>query len=186
MLPPCKSNRTLTCLVTACVVALSVGNVLADQPIDFVREIAPIFQQHCLRCHGPGKTSGDFSIESAGQVLTADILVAGDPAASHLVALISGDDPEMPKEGRPLNETEVEKIRRWIRQGAIWPSDFKLKQRSKADGTWWSLQPVAEVDAAGRRSNESYRSFCAEQACRAADRTIAASRSPHADSPALF
>ena len=140
--------------MTACFVALSVGNVSADQPIDFAGEIAPIFQQHCLRCHGPGKTSGDFSIESAEKVLTEEILIAGDPAASHLVALISGDDPEMPKEGRPLTESEVEKIRRWIRQGAMWPSDVKLKQRSKADGTWWSLQPVTEVTPpAGEATN---------------------------------
>jgi mono/diheme cytochrome c family protein len=135
----------LRCFATACLIMLSAGNSSADQPIDFARDVAPIFQTHCLRCHGPGKASGDFSIVSADEVFSDQWLVAGDPEASQLFTLISGDQPEMPKAGRPLSQNQVETIRRWIEQGAVWPSEIKLQQRSKADSSWWSLQPVANI-----------------------------------------
>ncbi|NND98830.1 MAG: DUF1553 domain-containing protein, partial [Pirellulaceae bacterium] len=31
----------------------------------------------------------------------------------------------------------------WIAQGAPWPDDLHVRERSKADKTWWSLQPLA-------------------------------------------
>jgi len=33
----------------------------ADRPVDFARDVAPIFQAHCVRCHHPAHKSGDLS-----------------------------------------------------------------------------------------------------------------------------
>ncbi len=126
----------------ATVLALTAADA-AD--VQFQRDVAPIFQSHCLRCHGPGKASGDFSIVSADDLVKKEFLVPGDPDSSHLLALITGDEPEMPKEGRPLSDVQVETIRQWVLQGADWPREFKLQQRSKADSSWWSLQSVAPI-----------------------------------------
>ena len=48
----------------------------------------------------------------------------------------------MPKDAPPLAAAEVELIRKWIQQGAEWPDNFTVREKSRADGTWWSLQPV--------------------------------------------
>jgi hypothetical protein len=75
-----------------------------------------------------------------------EYVVAGEPDSSHLIDLISGDDPEMPQEGVPLSDQQVSIIRDWITAGADWPDHITLHEPSKADTTWWSLQPLAEFD----------------------------------------
>ncbi len=30
----------------------------ADETVDFVREVQPILQKHCLKCHGPEEQNG--------------------------------------------------------------------------------------------------------------------------------
>ena len=49
----------------------------------------------------------------------------------------------MPKQGNPLSVEEVAIFDRWIAEGAQWPDDFTVRERSKADSSWWSLQPLA-------------------------------------------
>jgi hypothetical protein len=51
----------------------------------------------------------------------------------------------MPKEGAPLTEAQVAAIRQWITEGAHWPADLVLQPPSRADATWWSLQPLVVV-----------------------------------------
>ena len=45
-----------------------------------------------------------------------------------------------------LSDDEIDLIRRWIQQGAEWPDDSHVKATSKADGSWWSLQPTEQID----------------------------------------
>ena len=52
----------------------------------------------------------------------------------------------MPKEGAPLPSEEVARIRRWIAEGAVWPAHVVVRQTAKADGSWWSLQPLVATD----------------------------------------
>ncbi len=153
-----------------------MGRTRGDDPVDFVRDVAPIFQDHCLRCHGPGDQEGDFSIASAADLVANEFVVLGDPDSSHLVQLISGDEPEMPKEGRPLSDADVETIRRWVKQGASWPSEVYLQLRSKADRSWWSLQRVPVVEPPQRKDKHPIDRFVRQKL---ADRGIAPS--PPAD-----
>ncbi|MGI9457495.1 MAG: DUF1549 and DUF1553 domain-containing protein, partial [Aeoliella sp.] len=50
--------------------------------------------------------------------------------------------PEMPKEGPPLSSDQVATIRRWIADGAKWPREKVLVDKSLADTNWWSLRPL--------------------------------------------
>ena len=96
-------------------------------------------------CHLPGNRKGDISLATLGDLAENEYVVPGDPDSSYLVDLIAGDGdeaPEMPKDGEPLSEDQVALIRRWIVEGAKWPDEVVLRERSKADGTWWSLQPL--------------------------------------------
>ena len=131
----------------------------AGATFDFSRDIAPIFEQHCMRCHGPGNEKGDISLATIADLMENEYVVAGDPDASHLVELITptdGERPEMPKEGDSLSAEQVTLVRRWIAAGAQWPASVILREPSKADKTWWSLQPLSVADGvAGVERSES-------------------------------
>jgi hypothetical protein len=51
----------------------------------------------------------------------------------------------MPKDGKPLTATEVSLLRRWVMAGAVWPKDVVIKERARADKSWWSLRPLGHV-----------------------------------------
>ena len=86
------------------------GNGAADEP-DFETQIAPLLQQRCLRCHSPGINKGDLSLATIEDLSDNDYLSAGDPANSYLLELVTsqnGAPPEMPQDGPPLSEQEVD------------------------------------------------------------------------------
>jgi cytochrome c553 len=98
----------------------------ADHKVDFAREIKPIFEASCIKCHGRGRTKGDLSIESRETLLkggeSGPAIVPGASVESHLVELVAGLDPDsvMPQKGKRLTPEQVGLLRAWIDQGATW------------------------------------------------------------------
>jgi hypothetical protein len=119
----------------------------AGERIDFGRDVAPILEQHCLRCHRPGHKKGDISLATFADLAAGEYVVPGRPEESQLVALVEpgdpGQRPAMPRQGAPLSTGQVGVLRRWIAEGAHWPAGVALQARSASSG-WWSLVPVAE------------------------------------------
>src|SRR5919197_1233164 len=80
----------------------------ADHKIDFAREIKPIFEASCIKCHGRGRTKGDLSIESRETLLkggeSGPAIVPGKSEESRLIELVAGLDPDgvMPQKGKRL------------------------------------------------------------------------------------
>jgi mono/diheme cytochrome c family protein len=66
-------------------------------PVDFARDIQPIFEASCVQCHGRGKNKGLFSLETRQDFVeggeTGVAAVAGKSAESLVVAMISGLNP---------------------------------------------------------------------------------------------
>ncbi len=130
--------------------ALSCSATVADEPgdfepIDFGKHIAPIIEQHCVRCHSPTNKKGDVSLATFDDLKSNKYVVDGNPDASYLIELVTSQDgqpPAMPKKATPLSDDEVAKLRQWIEQGAKWPSDVVIREKAKADASWWSLQPL--------------------------------------------
>ena len=123
-------------------------------PIDFERDIAPILAAKCLPCHGPEKERSGYrldvrAIALGGGELSAPNILPGDAAASPLFRYVSGADEEMamPPKGAPLDEREVELVRRWIDEGAAWPEHASAAVADPTD--WWSLRPIARPHLPG-------------------------------------
>jgi hypothetical protein len=127
-----------------------------DRPIDFRRDILPIFEQHCQKCHGPHKQENDLRLDSASAILLGGIsgpaVVPGQPSASLLIQAASGSDKTtpMPPEGDPLTVEQIAWISRWIELGAKAPDDetaapahSKPSHSKQAPSTHWSFQPLA-------------------------------------------
>lgn len=100
----------------------------ADHKIDFAREIKPIFEASCIKCHGRGKEKGGLRIDTRDTLLKGGdsgvVVVPGKSAESLLIALVQGFDPEsiMPKKGSRLSAAQIGQLRAWIDQGLPWDS----------------------------------------------------------------
>jgi len=123
-----------------------------DVPVDFFRDIQPILGDYCVRCHGGVRelplAGGAFpplnlqSREKAAHVLGE----AGNPESSRLYIRVVTENPEvrMPLGQQAMPADKINKLRRWIFQGAPWP-------------TQWSFAPIVPVDPASIAvSNEAW------------------------------
>ena len=94
--------------------------------VQFTRDIKPIFDASCVKCHGRGKAKGGFSLETRELFLkggdTGAPAAAGKSAESLLVELVAGFDPEkiMPEKGSKLTPKQIGLLRAWIDQGLPW------------------------------------------------------------------
>jgi Protein of unknown function (DUF1553)/Protein of unknown function (DUF1549)/Planctomycete cytochrome C len=126
-------------------IALLAGSVHADDQL-FRERIAPIFESRCVRCHEGEKPKGGLSLVSAGKLQkggeNGPDVAPGKPDESSLLDYVSGDKPEMPKDGKPLSADEVAAIREWIQDGAVWPAGTELTDKRQYDFNWWSLRPL--------------------------------------------
>jgi len=102
----------------------------AAEKNDFSRQIKPILEQNCYKCHGGEKPKSHFRLTSREAALKGgehgvDIL-PGDSTNSPLIHYVARlvPDMEMPPEGRgtPLSQQEVGLLRAWIDQGVAWES----------------------------------------------------------------
>ncbi|QDU07255.1 DUF1553 domain-containing protein [Gimesia aquarii] len=136
---------------SACVLLFASGKTpKTDSKVDFEKEIAPLIVEHCIRCHNPGNEKGELSLDSIQALKEKAYLSPGKPGESYLLDVIrvssKSGKAEMPKEGKPLSDAEFSLFSRWIKQGAEWPAQLKLQEKSKADLSWWSLQPLAQYE----------------------------------------
>ena len=103
-----------------------------EQPtkVDFARDVRPIFEAHCYKCHGPDDQEGGLRLNSRKSAMQGGDsghtpIVPGMPEQSRLVELIAGKDPDLkmppPDEAKPLSEAQVALLTRWIKEGASWP-----------------------------------------------------------------
>ncbi|HEY0549759.1 MAG TPA: DUF1549 domain-containing protein, partial [Verrucomicrobiae bacterium] len=106
----------------------------ASAPVDFVRDVKPIFDSACVKCHGKGKDKGGFSIETRAAFMqggdSGAPIVSGKSAQSLIIELVSGLDPEnvMPQKGSKLKPEQIALLRGWIDQGAHWPADISFQK----------------------------------------------------------
>ena len=98
----------------------------ASHQVDFTKEIKPIFEASCIKCHGRGREKGSFRLDNRETLLkggdSGPAVLPSKSAESLLIELVQGFDPDnvMPKKGSKLTATQVGLLRAWIDQGAVW------------------------------------------------------------------
>lgn len=99
----------------------------ASRPVDFVRDIQPLLEASCVKCHAKGKEKGGFSLETRERFFkggdTDAGATVGKSGESYVVELLSSSDPNevMPKKGSKWTPEQIGLLRAWIDQGAHWP-----------------------------------------------------------------
>jgi cytochrome c553 len=129
--------RNLFCLL-AVLAVVSTCSADTPRPVDFAKDVQPIFAAHCYTCHGEKKQRAGLRLDRRPDAMLPKILKAGSSAESRLIQLVSGASPElrMPFEGTLLTAEQVATLRAWVDQGAKWPS---------AEGHQWSLRPLVAL-----------------------------------------
>src|SRR5437867_1479742 len=99
----------------------------APEP-DFSRDVRPLLEQHCFKCHGPEKQKGGLRFDTKEGAFTAGesgekAIVPGRASQSRLIKLVSSkeDAERMPSKGEPLSAAQIDLLKRWIDAGAAWP-----------------------------------------------------------------
>jgi uncharacterized membrane protein/mono/diheme cytochrome c family protein len=122
--PPATSPAAPAAVPAA---AQVTGSEFGGGRIDFARDIQPIFQSNCVKCHNDKKSKGDYRLDglehlfAAGETGAPPIL-PGKSGESLLVKVIEGkggfEDSVMPPKGDRLSFQQIALIRQWIDEGA--------------------------------------------------------------------
>ena len=91
-----------------------------EPPPDFETHISPLFEAHCLSCHGTSQPQGDLDLTTHESTLqggkTGPALVPGSPLESLLLEKLHSG--AMPLGGDRLSDGQIDLVRRWIEEGA--------------------------------------------------------------------
>ena len=99
----------------------------AAQPVDFTRDVEPLFRTRCKGCHGAQQQLSGLRLDRAEDALrggySGAVIKPGKSAESRLIRMVSGTEKGgiMPLGKAPLTPGEVGILRAWIDQGAKWP-----------------------------------------------------------------
>lgn len=100
----------------------------AQKQVDFARDIKPIFDASCIRCHGPVKPKSGFRLDNRISALKGGDngvdIIPGHSAKSSLIhftaQLVADMEMPPPDKGEPLSAAQIGLLRAWIDQGAAW------------------------------------------------------------------
>src|SRR5438067_1933352 len=76
--------------------------------VSFGKDIRPILEASCTKCHGRGRSKGDFRLDTRETLLkggeSGAAVLPGKSEQSYLIELVSGFDPDtvMPRKGKKL------------------------------------------------------------------------------------
>jgi hypothetical protein len=107
---------------------------------------AKVLEKHCIKCHHAGEKSGALALDSLAAIEaggdSGPAIDKASAAQSLLIQYVTGDKPEMPKEGPPLSKEEIATLTDWIAAGAAWPAELKIEAPKAPTTDWWSLKPI--------------------------------------------
>lgn len=134
-------------------VAADDASPAPSTPVDFERQIRPIFTAHCGDCHGAEAEEGGLRLHRQADAMTGGnrgaVIKPGNSAESLLIRYVSGEDPEIfmpPKDsGDPLSAEQIALLRSWIDQGAKWPVEVG-DAPARVASDHWAFQPIVRAE----------------------------------------
>lgn len=128
----------------AALLLIPLQAVTAEPVLTFEKDVRPIVKAHCTHCHGE-EEKPEGGVDLRLRRFMDEIIVPGQPEKSKLVEVIRSG--EMPEKGKPLTETQLGVIEKWIAQGAKTAKPEPLALAPGAvildeDRQYWAFQPV--------------------------------------------
>jgi hypothetical protein len=106
-----------------------------DGPIDFKKHVRPLLIINCLECHNreDAPRNGNFILETRALAMSTGsappAIIPGDPDKSPLITVMTLDplhQKAMPPAPDKIWGVRLEILRRWIKEGALWPQEVTL------------------------------------------------------------
>jgi dipeptidyl aminopeptidase/acylaminoacyl peptidase/mono/diheme cytochrome c family protein len=141
------------------IVALGVAIVSAQTPAtpvgppDFSRDVMPIFESNCLRCHNSAEEKGGLLLESYDDLMRGGDdgvpVVAGNADDSPMIRQLEARaKPKMPPKA-DLRPEDIATLRAWIAAGAKYSPARRASLDDKVPALPQSGSLLAEVPALG-------------------------------------
>jgi hypothetical protein len=128
---------------------LAAWSVPAAEPLRYNRDIRPILSDKCFHCHGfdEKKRESGLRLDTREGALKKNAIVPGKPAQSELLKRVTTKDandhmPPAKSKLASLTPAEVDKLRRWIAEGANY----------EAHWAFVPLQPVSIPSQSAEKS----------------------------------
>lgn len=113
--------------ILICIALILPQVSMAEANADFFeKKVFPIFQAHCIECHGETVQQGKLRLDAKAAFLQGGMsgqsIKANDTGSSILYQRITQDSPKplMPMGKPPLTADEINAIAAWINAGAEW------------------------------------------------------------------
>ncbi|MBM3774736.1 MAG: DUF1553 domain-containing protein [Acidobacteria bacterium] len=123
-------------------------------PVSFDRDIRPLLEARCLKCHGAAIQLSKLDLRTREAALKGGArgpaIVPSQPAESRLYRLVSGlEKPAMPLDGA-LDASEIAALKTWIEQGAPWDASSGPAPAVDASAQLAALEEMAIPEEARR------------------------------------
>jgi WD40 repeat protein len=133
-------------------VTTAVGVAQAPAPAappDFGRDVMPILETNCLRCHNTAKQEGGLLLESFDDLMKGgddgSPIVPGDADGSPLVRRVEGHaKPKMPPKS-DLRPEDIATLRAWVAAGATYSPTRRVPLDEKVPAIAQTASLLAEV-----------------------------------------
>ena len=137
----------------AALVVANGATVRAADPVDFTKQVKPLLELNCVKCHGEDQQKGKLRLDTREVALKGGAdgpaLVPGKPAESKMfsstILAPDHDDVMPPKKEVKLKPAQTDILKAWIEQGAIWPAGVVLKTVRRVDFVK-DIQPLFEFN----------------------------------------
>src|SRR5262245_14482034 len=111
----------------------------------FTASVQPLLSGNCLSCHNQKLRSSGLALDARQDILTGGnrgpAITAGSPDSSLMIRAVEHTgDLKMPPDGKLSNE-QIAVLRRWIEQGAVWPSSASAAKDTAGRDHWAFQQP---------------------------------------------
>ena len=181
-MPPMRTKTTLFAALSVCTLStlnlwaqdeealapIEIATIERDSPVDFSKEIYPLFKKSCIACHNSSKARGKLNLESPKAMIKGGsegpAVVPGKADESLLLILAAHqEDPVMPPEGNkanasPFTPEELGLIKLWIDEGAkgestvitATPTNWVVPRRTDYPVYHLAMSPNDDLVAASR------------------------------------
>lgn len=138
-------------LTTLAFLVIASPSLAQSKSVDFTRDVRPILTGKCFQCHGPDDKVRKATLRLDVRDGALKVIAPGDSARSELLRRVTSTDPEhqMPpaKLGKQLSKAEIDILKRWIDQGAPYPTHWAYVKPVRPSlpetkDTKWPITPI--------------------------------------------
>jgi mono/diheme cytochrome c family protein len=135
-------------LITILIGNLIAITIVAEDDIDYIRQIKPLLIEHCADCHNADLQESGYRVDIGALLVRGgdhgSTVIAGKPNDSLLILALRGSSkvPQMPLDLTPLSTQQIDLIAEWVEQGAKLPDSEKVDPEARRQSDHWAFQPI--------------------------------------------